>query len=170
MSACTKKSIEILKKINEEGFVFVGFETNDSIYDSILNTDTPNKKILDFFKEKIEKFGVEVRKIEGVYEDISEGMSHKLHTHLIPAEFQVVVWVPTEAYLGRDFLYGTREEIKKHHGLFGEMCLMKCNDLKFIHGVSPMETKCLFRTLLLHVNLVFSDGRHMTVDCDLKDY
>ncbi len=171
MSACTKKSTEILKEINNKGFSFGRFDPNNELFESILNTNQPDEKILNFFKKEFENLGFEIREIAGVYEDITEGMSHKLHTHLIPAEFQVVVWVPMQSnYLGREFVYGTREKLKEYHGLFGEMCFMKCNDLQFIHGVNPLKSEQLFRTLLLHVNLLFSDGRHMTVDCDLKDY
>ncbi len=172
MSVSTKKSSEIINRVNNEGFVFLNFKPEKDLFEFILNSESPSDEryIYRFFINELDKLGITVSSIAGVYEDINKGMSHKLHTHLIPAEFQLVVWVPSGEYKGRDFIYGTKENIKRHHGKYGEMCLMKCNDLNFVHGVDPMESNTNFRTLLLHINITAFDGRHMTVDTDLQDY
>lgn len=164
MNVSIKKCIKT--KIDEEGFVFLRFFPEVDIYRAILRSSSPEneKSILEFFKEQLELHGLKVNKIQGVYEDIHQGMSHELHTHLIPTEYQVVIWVPEDfGYEGRAFVYGKLGELKKHYGQWGEMVIMKTNDLDFVHGVEPLKSKGKFRTLLLHINPLFSDGRHITV-------
>jgi hypothetical protein len=157
----------IINDINKDGFIFKKFMPNDYIYQCIINSKDPNEfwEIDHFFIEEFKKLGLEVDNVLSVYEDIKLGQSHVMHTHLIPADCQIVVWVPFTEYEGRAYLYGTKEEIKKFYPQFGDMVLMKTNDLNFIHGVEPLLNDTIVRTILFSVNFKGESGaQHITVD------
>ena len=161
-----ERMMKLKEKINEEGFVFSKFEPNLDIYNEILNTEEPNDKIKNFFRKAIGNFGIIPGNLHTVYEDITLGLFHELHTHLIQADFQVVVWAPQDNYEGRAYVYGTRGNLKKFYPKYGDMVFMKTNDLNFIHGVEPLENDTLVRTMLLSVNYTGTDGKHLTVSAD----
>ena len=158
--------MKIKKEIDSKGFYFSNFPKDKDIYTTILNTLEPNDKIENFFTKVIEDHGFCFDKLHLVYEDITLGLYHETHTHLTPSDYQAVVWVPKDSYEGRAFLYGSKQDLKKHYPEFGDICFMKTNDLNFIHGVEPLETDTLVRTLLISINYRGKHGEHVTVSSE----
>lgn len=153
----------IQQLINENGFYFDYFNPDLNIYHRIMNTVNPDSYIQSFFSNYLKNKNFSFRTLHMVYEDIKFGQYHELHTHLTPSDFQAVVWVPQEKYTGRAFLYGTEKNIEKFYPKFGDICFMKTNDLKFIHGVEPLLSDTLVRTLLISINYSGTHGEHLTV-------
>lgn len=170
MNVSTKYFLEkmsnLLDTINKDGFVFKKFDPSIEVKKHILSSDSPDSVVLNFFTIVLNEFGLNFSNLHMVYEDIRIGMHHELHSHLIPADYQAVVWVPQDTYAGREFLYGTPEKISKFKPCWGDICLMKTNDLNYIHGVDPLLNNTLVRTLLISVNCNGYLGEHLTVDAN----
>lgn len=149
--------------IQENGFYFSKFEKDQSFHGLLLNTPQPTKQVEEYVSQILEGFDIKSDKLHLVYEDITQGESHALHTHLTPCDFQVLIWAPKAQFKGRDFIYGTRTNLQNFHPDFGDICFMKTNDLDFIHGVAPMINDTLVRTLLISVNYTGKLGEHLTV-------
>jgi hypothetical protein len=143
--------------------MFVKDMTPESIINEILSTNEPTPRLKEYYTQSLKNLGLEIRNIEQVYEDIYIGGYHELHTHLIPADFQVVVWAIPESFEGRDFVYGTKKKLRSYHPKNGDMCLMKTNDLRFVHGVQPLTSGSMVRTMLINVNPTTELGEHLTV-------
>jgi hypothetical protein len=125
----------LLEKINKEGFVFIE-------YDSLVLKETS----LDEGKAKVLKKIIQENLFipgENVYVDweyLKKDEEIKLHYHVIPGSFQAVTWIPEEDFVGREFLYGTKDNLKTIKPRIGLICFFKPNDSKFIHGVLPLLT------------------------------
>jgi len=156
------------KEINNKGFVFAKIEMDENFKTKVLHSTEPNIEIKDFFLKSLKKIDSKIKDIHCVYEDIQEGMFHEMHTHLTPSRYQVVVWFPKEDYSGREFIYGKRDSLNTFKPSFKDMCFMKTNDLNFIHGVAPLKTNTLVRTLLISVDHATNLGEHLTVSA--KDF
>lgn len=155
---------EILKHINQNGFYFNQFKPDEKFLAELFNGETPSPYVHEKTKKILTHFGLPVDQLQLVYEDINLGEYHEMHTHLIPADLQVIIWGIKGHYTGRDFKYGTKDHLKSFYPKFGDICFMKTNDLNFIHGVSPLKSGHKVRTLLVSVNCLGLLGEHVTVD------
>ena len=53
------------------------------------------------------------------------------------SDFHLNIWLPRSEYLGRDFIYGTKDKTNKMHPELGDAVIISnCPD-NFIHGVTP---------------------------------
>ena len=163
-----EKMKNLVRRINEEGFVFLKFPKSKEIFERLLNTDKPDGFIKIFFIKYFKNLGISHNRLNFVYEDIYQNDYHEMHTHLTPSDFQAVVWVPRSEYRGRAFLYGTSDNLKEFYPEFGDICFMKTNDLKYIHGVKKLENDTLVRTLLISLNCSSPEDAHVTVSAELK--
>jgi hypothetical protein len=156
--------MNIQEIIENKGFYFDSFDPRLDLYHRIMHTSEPDLFIENFFSNYLLKKKFNFKKLHLVYEDIKLGQYHELHTHLIPANYQAVIWAPQDNYKGRAFIFGTKNNLNKFYPKFGDICFMKTNDLNFIHGVEPLLNDTLVRTLLISINYLGSNGEHLTVD------
>lgn len=150
-------------EINNKGFVFGKIHLDEREHMEVLAFPEPSDYLQGLFLRIIRRFDPSVSSIHCVYEDIRKGMYHEMHTHLTPSRYQALIWFPCDDFLGRDFLYGTKTEIKRFHPTVEDICFMKTNDLSFIHGVAPLESDTLVRTLLISVDHATNLGEHLTI-------
>lgn len=151
------------KEINKKGFIFSRVKMTSEIQELILNSKEPTLEIKNIFLNFIKELDPTVKDIHCVYEDIKQGMFHEMHTHLTPSRYQAVFWFPKGDYVGREFLFGTKNKIESFKPTSKDVCFMKTNDLNFIHGVSPLQNNTLVRTLLVSVDHTTNLGEHLTV-------
>jgi hypothetical protein len=158
--------------LDAHGFVFSSFEAPEGFLQEALSTPKPSEAVKRFFSSWLAAFGCPTDRLRFVYEDIHPGRSHELHTHLVPAAYQVVAWFPAGSFEGRDFLYGRLAEaasgglldsVQRFSPRLGDLCFMKTNDLGFVHGVSPLTRGSWVRTLIIDVNNPAEQGEHVTV-------
>lgn len=125
----------LLKRINEEGFVFA--EYDPSLIEHLDNDVRRSYALRYIIEDYLEVKG------ENIYCDwevLKKGEEIPLHYHIIPGSFQAVTWIPEGEFEGREFLYGTLDDIKKIKPRLGLICFFKPNDPKFVHGVAPLLT------------------------------
>lgn len=156
----------MISEINKNGFLFKKIDISNKIIKDVLSSKEPTKEIKKYFIKTLKDFDPDIKKIHCVYEDIKYGMHHEMHTHLTPSRYQAILWFPLEDFEGRDFIYGTKDFVKTFKPNIGDICFMKTNDLKFIHGVSPLKTDTLVRTLIISIDHVTCKGEHLTVSAD----
>ena len=154
------------EEINKHGFIFRTLRLNEQHRLDVLQSEEPSREIIDTFLRILKSFDPLINSIHCVYEDIRQGMYHEIHTHLTPSSYQAVVWFPEDTFLGRQFLYGKKDNIKEFTPRFNDICFMKTNDLDYVHGVAPLETDTLVRTLLISINHVTNLGEHLTVSAN----
>lgn len=156
------------ERINDCGFIFSTSNFDVEILKEALATEgtTPSEKVKTYFLNFFKRQDPKIKSIECVYEDIRYSMYHEMHTHLVPARYQIVVWFPEAKFEGREFVFGTKKHLKKITPSYGDYCFMKTNDLKYIHGVTPLETDILVRTMLISVDHAGKLGEHVTVSSD----
>lgn len=154
----------ILPIIVSSGFYVTKFEQDSSFKEYLLSCSRPDQRIRNYVNELLSQFNITIKNIHLVFEDIDQiGQEHELHTHLVPCDFQVLIWAESSNYDGRYFRYGTREKLSELRPSFGDICFMKTNDLNFIHGVSPLKSNSFIRTLLISVNHSGNFGEHLTI-------
>jgi hypothetical protein len=156
--------MSLMDIVKKEGFQFAEYSPEEGLLEHILSIQTPDQRVKDFFKEVVSSFDLDSEKLHFVFEDLKLAEGHCLHTHLIPADLQMIVWFPKSEFEGREFQFGTKDNLKKHTPKLGELCFMKTNDLDFIHGVTPLETDTIVRTLIISINCHGALGEHLTVD------
>lgn len=157
-------------EINKKGFIFNRLHIEDKLQAEVLNSTEPTPKVKGFFLNFLRSLDPSIKDIHCVYEDIKQGMYHKMHSHLTPCRYQVLFWFPQAEYVGREFLFGTKDKIESFKPTSKDLCFMKTNDLNFIHGVAPLENDTLVRTLLISVDHVTNLGEHVTISAiDLGD-
>ncbi len=161
-----KKQMDLELKINSLGFVFNQVLLDQKDLAEVLFSPEPTDRIRNLVLKLLKEFDSSIKSIHCVYEDIRKGMFHEMHTHLTPSRYQVVFWFPKDEYAGREFLYGTKNDIKSFKPKLGDICFMKTNDLKYIHGVAPLKTDTLVRTLLVSVDHVTNLGEHVTISAN----
>ena len=62
---------------------------------------------------------------------------HKDHRKHKNSDFHLNIWLPRSHYVGRDFVFGTKDETSRIHPELGDAVIISnCPD-KFIHGVTP---------------------------------
>ena len=153
-----------MQQLNEKGFIFSSFTPDPEMRQKILNSTTPNQEIRDYMFNVLKDMGLGIKEIELNYEDVRKGNSLLMHTHLIPADYQVLFWVPdNDDFEGRGFIYGTKDNIQVFYPKFGDICFMKANDLNFIHGVEELHSESLVRTVIVNVNNRAKLGEQVTV-------
>lgn len=125
----------LLKKINEEGFVFVEYDS--SLVFNLKTNEDKAEALKKIIKNKLSILG------ENIYVDweyLNQNEEIKLHYHIVPGSFQAVTWFPEEDFSGREFIYGTKDNLKKIKPKIGLICFFKPNDPGFVHGVSKLES------------------------------
>jgi hypothetical protein len=164
-----KNMNSLSKQIEKEGFVFRKFRPSEDFRNIILNNTCDSPLVELEIKKILRKFNCPTDKLQIVFEDFLENDSNDLHTHLIAADFQVLMWATKSNFKGRDFIY-TNElgEEKRFSPSFDDICFMKTNDLNFKHGVSKLETNCLVRTIIISVNCLAKKGEHLTISKRLE--
>lgn len=128
---------DLLNQINKEGFVFIEYDKN--LIDLKSNEDK-SLILKEIIKQKI---NLENETLYVDWDFLKQGEDIKLHYHIIPGSFQAVTWFPEESFEGREFIYGTRDNLKKIKPRAGLICFFKPNDPNFIHGVSPLLTNSI---------------------------
>ncbi len=166
IKSSSEKQMSLEKEINKNGFIFRTLALSEEHRLDILQSKEPSSEIIDTFLQILKSFDPLVNSIHCVYEDIKQGMYHEMHSHLTPSRYQAVVWFPKDAFLGRQFLYGKKDNIKKFTPRFNDICFMKTNDLDYIHGVALLETDTLVRTLLISIDHITNLGEHLTVSAN----
>lgn len=130
-----------IEKINSQGFCFYRYDSSvidfNDLQASALRVNSIISQLLSIPGESL-------------YYDIDTvkpGMELKPHYHIIPGSFQVVVWIPTGNFTGRDFLFGTADRLRRFHPELGYMCFMKPNDPKFLHGVTKLQSQSPIKSI-----------------------
>ncbi len=120
----------LIEEIDKEGFVFHKYN-----YKSVLKGN--DEESIESLKEYISSLiKIPNERLIGDVDVILKGSGLDNRFHIVPGSFQVVVWVPDYKYEGREFLYGSPENLNKFQPEIGMMCFMKPNDPSFVHGVS----------------------------------
>ena len=148
MSAFTKHSLkkrmnrDLYKQIQEEGFVFKTFESTTEFKRLALHSSPDDELLLGHIHKILKSFFVPINNLQIVFEDFKQNDSNDLHTHLIAADYQVLIWVTEDSeFSGRDFLYEkVPSQTKRFRPSNGDICFMKTNDLRFRHGVSTLKS------------------------------
>jgi hypothetical protein len=121
-----------LDRLNDEGFLF--FE-----YDPAPFLDVKQEIVrLQKFKDWLWVNSPRGSHVYGDMDIMKKGEELKLHYHVVPGPWQVVLWLPVTNFEGREFLYGSPGRINKIKPRAGLACMMKPNDPKFVHGVAPL--------------------------------
>lgn len=127
----------MLEELNEKGFLFREYSPrllmNGNIYDNF-------KMIIKYFIDINEPLHIDEQVLK-----VGEGIG--MHYHIIPGSFQAVTWIPEGEFEGREFIYGTKDNLKSIKPKLGLMCFMKPNDPNFIHGVSRLKTDTVIRSI-----------------------
>jgi|GEM_PF-6639670 hypothetical protein len=155
-----------------EGFVFVDGEPFTSRFrKDVLKEKSPTCHVMESIDGFLKSYDLPISGTQIVYETYEKGDGNNLHSHLLPADLQLLIWVPEkDVYQGRDFLYGKADgRINSLKPRFGDVCFMKTNDLSFVHGVSSLETEMIFKTIIVSINYSGSKGEHLTVSADDLD-
>jgi hypothetical protein len=158
--------MNLMDIVKRNGFEFGEYSPEEGLLEHIISIDSPDQRVKDFFEKVVASFGLATDKLHFVFEDLKLNQGHALHTHLIPADMQMIVWFPKSEFEGREFQFGTKENLKKHTPKLGELCFMKTNDLDFIHGVTTLETDTIVRTLIISINCHGRLGEHLTIDAE----
>lgn len=154
----------IYKTIEKDGFFFSKFIPDPEFLTHLLEIDRTNDQTKKFVYKILQNFNLDSLKIDLVFEDFEKGDSIALHSHLIPADMQILIWAHNHDFLGREFIYGKADNLKYFKPQFGDICFMKTNDLNFVHGVERLKTQYKVRTLLISYNISSRYGEHITVD------
>lgn len=163
-------SAKLKKLIDSDGFVLKTTSLDEQFRNDVLNSKSPSDFARRTIKKILNENGFEDSPLQIVYESFILGDSNALHTHLVPADFQLLVWVPKDDnFVGRSFLYGKKDgPIKQFKPRLGDICFMKTNDLEFVHGVTELTSDTLVKTVIVSVNCLADHGEHLTVTSDLK--
>lgn len=150
-------------ELKSQGFLFQQFEPLAHMRSYILGLEHPTEELEEYIKSIFDSLKIPYQDFDISFEDATNtGLS--LHTHLIPASFQVLIWVPEHSeYFGRGFIYGTEGKTATFYPKFGDLCLMKTNDLSFYHGVEPLRSNIKFRTIIVSVDNAGNLGQQLTV-------
>jgi|GEM_PF-6853917 hypothetical protein len=127
--------------LNKKGFLFYRY---DQSFVDHNNLDITAKKISNVINEIMSV------KNESLFWDIDTivaGQELRPHYHIVPGSFQVVAWLPTSPFCGRDFLFGNNNVLYKVKPKVGYMCFMKTNDPFFIHGVTELLSEGSIKSL-----------------------
>lgn len=156
--------------IHEQGFVLKKHNLSEEFRRDVIASDTPSEYAQKIIREVLQANDCPVEPLQIVYEPFKLHESNAMHTHLVPADFQLLIWVPKDDdFKGRKFLYGKKDgPISSYTPKFGDICFMKTNDLDFIHGVSKLETDTVIKTIIVSVNCLGKLGEHVTVTTDYK--
>jgi hypothetical protein len=154
----------IYDTIEKEGFFFSKFSNNQALLSHLLEIEKPTLETKDLVLKVLKEFELDSSKVELVFEDFEKGDAIALHSHLIPADMQILIWAHEDEFLGREFIYGTSKNLNHFKPQYGDICFMKTNDLNFIHGVERLRTQCRVRTLLISYNISSKYGEHLTID------
>lgn len=164
-----EKLMSLEKEINQYGFLFNDIEIPEYIKDEVLSSSEVTDTVMFFFLDELRKRDPEITKLHCVYEDLRLGMFHEMHTHLTPSRYQVLAWFPEAKYHGREFIYGKKDNLRGFFPTSNILCFMKTNDIEYVHGVSPLESDILVRTLVMSVDHAGQFGEHLTVSMDMKE-
>ncbi|MBT7610699.1 MAG: hypothetical protein HN576_13145 [Bacteriovoracaceae bacterium] len=136
----TFESVSLLL-INELGFVFHRYDAA-----SLLGKghEESARKLKDYIESMI---SIENEELFYDVDTIEKGEEILPHFHVINGSFQVVIWLPDDEFLGRDFLYGESKALENYHPEKGMMCFMKPNDPCFFHGVTRLESEMAVETI-----------------------
>lgn len=149
-----------IENINKHGFVF-------HKYDTYLVKDTLKLSSQNLFNYIKDLISVDGERLHYDVDTIHKGQEIRPHFHIIPGSFQVVVWLPNSPFEGRDYLYGTKNSLKKYHPEKGVMCFMKPNDPNFIHGVSELISDTSVTTVgFSSLSQPFEEGRDYDIYVD----
>jgi hypothetical protein len=130
-----------LSLINELGFVF-------HRYDASMLLGETHKESAENLKKYIKSlFEVEGEELFYDIDTLKKGEEILPHFHVINGSFQTVIWLPTDSFEGRDFLFGESTNLESYHPEKGMMCFMKPNDPRFFHGVSRLESESAVQTI-----------------------
>lgn len=130
-----------LKKLNEQGFIFQHYDQKLIDFNDLEASALRLKPIIS------QLLSVDGESLFYDIDTIKPQMELKPHYHVIPGSFQVVIWIPEEPFIGRDFLFGTTKQLQRYHPELGYMCFMKPNDPNFLHGVSRLESNKPIRSI-----------------------
>lgn len=148
--------------LNLKGFIFKEYPVPENFQ----NLEILTKFLLSYIPNILSIPG------ENLYYDVDclkRGDSIKPHFHTIPGSFQVVCWVPEGNFLGRDFIYGRPDSMRRFRPKLGHMCFMKSNDCDFIHGVTALESDIPQKTLGFS-SMVIPFKKNGIHDVYLSDY
>jgi hypothetical protein len=160
----SEKQMSLKLQLSNSGFVFQRFEPLAHMRSYILELDKPTEELETYIKTIFDSLQIPYQDFDTSFEDTHLHTGLNLHTHLIPASFQVLMWVPESSdYLGRGFIYGSQEKTATFYPQFGDLCLMKTNDLNFFHGVEPLKSNIKFRTIIISVDNHGKLGQQLTV-------
>jgi len=123
-----------LDNIKKFGFIFHVYDHKKILKD----TDEESIASLEDYINSIIK--VPGEKLYPDIDIIEPGGSIDLHFHTIPGSFQVVVWRPEYDFKGREYIYGSPNNLMYAKPFKGLMCFMKPNDANFIHGVTKLTS------------------------------
>lgn len=150
-------------KINNEGFVFLKYKTDPKVKEEFLNLEknslnskgTPGfggnvwetsvKELLpyscQFYEDLLNTYDLPKDYLFFDLEKIKKEDYHFLHTHFVPARYQICIWIPLDdSFKGREFVYGTQDNLKKFRPSFGDLVIFKPNDTTWVHGTTPLLT------------------------------
>lgn len=161
---------KLLSDLDRDGFIFKREIFGDEFKNKVLNEASPSLETISIIKKILTKYELSTENTQINYEDVSINESNELHTHLIPADCQMIIWIPlTDNFKGRDFIYKSKNQhVNKHHPRYGDICFMKTNDLNFLHGVSKLETDTQIRTILVSINCNQETNESMTLNEKLE--
>lgn len=161
-----KMKTKQLGNLNREGFLFNSYSFPKNFKTKVLTESEPSLETISIIQNILEEFNLPIDNTKIDFEDVILGESNELHTHLIPADCQMLIWVPLdEEYTGRDFLYKKKgQEIRRFKPKLGDICFMKTNDLDFLHGVSKLESDSRIRTIVVSVNCHQTSSEAITLN------
>ena len=160
----SEKQMSLTLELNNQGFIFQRFEPQAQMRSYILGLENPTEELEAYIKTIFDSLQIPYEDFDVAFEDATYNAGLSLHTHLIPASFQVIIWVPEHSeYAGRGFIYGSKEKTATFYPQFGDLCLMKTNDLNFFHGIEPLKSNTKFRTIIVSVDNCGNLGQQLTV-------
>lgn len=75
---------------------------------------------------------------------MNQGDRMNMHTDIEvnkSSVFHVCIWFPEEQYEGRDFIYGTKDNLQVHHPAYGDCVFINTINTDFVHGVSSLSSR-----------------------------
>lgn len=160
----SEKQMSLSLQLSNSGFIFQRFEPEAQMRSYILGLDKPTEELETYIQSIFDSLQIPYQDFDISFEDTYPNTGLSLHTHLIPASFQILIWVPESAeYQGRGFIYGSKEKTATFYPQFGDLCIMKTNDLNFFHGVEPLQSNIKFRTIIISVDNHGNLGQQLTV-------
>lgn len=126
---------DFLNKLNTDGFIFK--KCLSPIEDNLTL-----ERYIQYISREI-KNNIELKGEKLIYDCEEFNINNEIltHYHLLAGSFQAVAWYYESEFEGREFIFGTKEQVYKLKPKMGYICFFTPNNPKFIHGVLPMKTE-----------------------------